>query len=520
MHKGGARRRRTWAWIACGGVLIAALALLDVHIIWPRIAVQWSAEIAPVDRAALERRYDLRNGEFAEGTTWQYDLGNRSRENIGALVHDPAARDTGYIDRDALTARPREVHVTIRPFPYPFHDYLEGPQELLLLQSSVWLLIGGAAMLRAAGAASEFRRRNTAVATLLLVGVVGCALPISPSLVQMGDANQSVETRRNFGNYAAVDAVRFEAHLSYAILGRLDKLFGATDASPARAQITLAHAATLWFVICALAIGYLERWSSMVLRYLGLVLLAPATLLYFGWREVGYMSLNVAAFPLLARGLRDGNWRLEGGSALAGLGAAMHGWGLVSLAGAWVAALVAHASPAERVRRALRVAAWGTAAYTGWVAVYVIVLKLPIITGHVGAIPWRPWFVSGEFDGRLNPAIFSAAGGRLLLMTGWVVGAPLLAVAASLWRQHRDEMRAALGYAVPSVMMTTLVLHSQGLNEDIDVVFAVFPAMYALAWVCAQDLRRTKIAAALLITAHYAFWYICLDPRFANAPLH
>ncbi len=45
---------------------------------------------------------------------------------------------------------------------------------------------------------------------------------------------------------------------------------------------------------------------SLVLRYLGLVLLAPATLLYFGYRELGYLSLNVAAFPLLCTGLKDG----------------------------------------------------------------------------------------------------------------------------------------------------------------------------------------------------------------------
>jgi len=51
-----------------------------------------------------------------------------------------------------------------------------------------------------------------------------------------------------------------------------------------------------------------------------------------------------------------------------------------------------------------------------------------------------------------------------------------------------------------------------------DVVFAVFPATYALSWVCAHDPKRTTIAAALLVSAHYAFWRICLDPRFTNAP--
>ena len=158
----------------------------------------------------------------------------------------------------------------------------------------------------------------------------------------------------------------------------------------------------------------------------------------------------------------------------------------------------------------------GTAAYTGWIAVYIIVLKLPIAIGHVEAVPWRPWFVDEVFEGRVNAAIFSATGGRDLFMTAWVVGAPLLVVAGSLWRRYRDEVRTALGYALPSVIFVTLVWHTQGLREDMDVIFGIFPAIYALAWVCAHDPQRTGIAAALLISAHVAFWRIVLDERFAS----
>ena len=138
------------------------------------------------------------------------------------------------------------------------------------------------------------------------------------------------------------------------------------EGAPERALIAVSHGATAWFVLSALAIGVLEGWSALVLRYLGLALLAPSTLLYFGWREFGYLSLNVAAFPLLARGLRDGGPRLEAGSAVTGLGAALHGSGLVALAGAGLAALGTSAQLKDRVARALRVAAWGTAAYLGW----------------------------------------------------------------------------------------------------------------------------------------------------------
>jgi hypothetical protein len=54
----------------------------------------------------------------------------------------------------------------------------------------------------------------------------------------------------------------------------------------------------------------------------------------------------------------------------------------------------------------------------------------------------------------------------------------------------------------------------QGLSGGMDLIFGGFPAIYALAWVCAHDVRRTNIAALLLVSAHYAFWRIVLDTRF------
>jgi hypothetical protein len=516
--------RRARLWLVLAAALIAVVALVDVTISGPRVSVRWRADTSPADRAALERRYDLRNGERDEDSvfTWRYELGDRSRANTGALLSDPAVDDTHYIDRDSLTASASDIRVTMRPLPplpglpFPFNttDEFMDPRQLFQIQSG-WLFLAGGVILWAARASARRHRRNVTVAMLALVGVLACAFPLSPSLVRMSDAGQHVDSRTAFEDYAGVRQIRFEAHLSYAILGRLDRLFGQTDEAPRRAQITLTRVATAWFVLSAFAIGFLEGWSQVVLRYVALTLLAPSALLYFGWREFGYLSLNVAAFPLIARGVRDGGNRLEVGSVLSGLGAALHGWGLVALAGAWMAALVTPATLATRVGRALRVAAWGTAAYAGWFAVYIIVLKLPITLGHAEAIPWRPLFVDEGFDGRLNVAIFSATGGRDLAMTAWIVGAPLLVVAASLWRQHGDEVRTALGYALPSVILTILVWHTQGLREDMDVVVAIFPAFYALAWVCARDLTRTNVAAALLVSAHLAFWRALLDAQFA-----
>lgn len=509
-------------WLALGGVLIAIVVLVDVRTIGPEVTVRWREGITTAEREALERRHGLQNGEPVEDTAtgWEYELRDRSRENITALVRDPAVDDTANIDREAMTAPQGDVRVTLRALPFPFStdNRFENAWNLFQAQSLCLLLAGGL-MLLAAGGKEERRRRNVAVATLLVIGVMAYACPISPTLVTMGDANEIAQKRTSFLNYAGVDHIRFEAHLSYAIEGQFYRLFDQTDEARAGSQLALARVGTAWFVLSALGIGVLERWSPMILRYLGLALLAPSALLYFGWREFGYLSLNLAAFPLLARGLRDGGKCLEGGSLLVGLGAAFHGWGLVSLAGAWTAALVAPGGLPHRVGRILRITAWATAAYTGWIAVYVIILKLPVTVGHVEAIPWRPWFVAKVFDDRVIAPIVSAIGGRDLLMTAWVVGAPLLIVGATLWRRHGDEVRTAMGYALPSVMMTIFVWHSQGLNEDMDVVFAVFPALYASTWICAHDPKRTRVAAALLVSAHLAFWRIVLDSRFVNQTL-
>jgi hypothetical protein len=514
-----ARMSRRRLWIAIGGVLIAIAALVDVRTISPQITIRWKEGITPQAREAVERQRDLRNGEPIDGTAtgWEYELHDGSRENISALVRDPAVDDTGNIDREAMTARPGDVRIALRALPFPFStdNRFESVWNLFQIQSLCLLLAGGL-MLLAAGGKDDRRRRDIAVATLLVVGVMAYAFPISPTLVTMGDANEIAQKHTSFLNYAGVDHVRFEAHLSYAIEGQFYRLFGQTDEARAGSQLALARVGTAWFVLCSLALGFLEGWSPLIVRYLGLALLAPSALLYFGWREFGYLSLNLAAYPLIARGLRDGGARLEGGSVLVGLGAALHGWGLVSLAGAWMAALAARGRLPDRVGRFLRITAWATAAYTGWIAVYIIVLKLPVTVGHVEAIPWRPWFVAGVFDGRVVAPIFSATGGRDLLMTAWVVGAPLLVVATSLWRRYDHEVRTALAYALPSVMMATFVWHSQGLNEDMDVVFAVFPALYALAWICAHDPKGTRVAAALLVSGHLAFWRIVLDSRFVN----
>ena len=57
----------------------------------------------------------------------------------------------------------------------------------------------------------------------------------------------------------------------------------------------------------------------------------------------------------------------------------------------------------------------------------------------------------------------------------------------------------------------------QELGVEMDLVFAAFPAIYALSWVCAHDPRRTVIAAAILVSAHLAFWRIAIGIDFVHS---
>ncbi|MDA1183146.1 MAG: hypothetical protein O2930_00705 [Acidobacteria bacterium] len=507
-----ASRMKRWT-LALAALLVLAAVFVEVTIIPPRVTVRWQDDVSAGERAELEGRYRLESGRFIEGTTWRYELFDRSRENVRAIVTDPAVDDTGYIDRPTFEAPGWGIDVSVDRA-----RFLIGSTPTQLIQpQSVLLFAIGLTLLWGAGIATYGGRRALGVAVLLTVAVGAYLVPLRQP-IRMGDSGTYVDSRELFETYSGVRQIRFEAHLSHAILGRLDQAFGSTDQAPGQALDWLMRGATAWFVLSALAIGAIERWSAVVLRYLALALLAPSTLLYFGYRELGHLSLSIAAFPLILRGLQTGGRRLEAGSVLSGLGAALHGFGLLSLAGSGLAACAVRARAADRVRMILRFSVWGTAAYLGWVAVYLIVFNLPLVPGHSEAIPWRPW-LTDEVTDRINVAILSITGGRDLLFSAWAVGVPLVVVAAGMWRERREEVRAALLYAVPSLIFLVLFWPIQGLGMEMDLVFAAFPAVYALAWVCAHDEKRTAIAAVLLVSAHVAFWRIVLGIDFLNSRL-
>ena len=500
-------RRRVVLLLAAAAVLLAAF--VDIRFVEPRVHVRWRDQITPAQRTELERRYNLHRGERLQDTTWRYQLHDRSAANVGALVADDAVVDTAYIDRPTLAVPDRELEISaarLWAFTGP------SPRQLLQLQSVLAFAGGGILLWAALG--DDRRRRAAGFTVLAALAVAAYALPLRQA-IRMGDSETYTLSRRSFENYTAVNEIRFEAHLSHAILGRLDALLGRTPDSPERALRLLMHAATAWFIVMAVVVGIVDSWSPVVMRYLGLALIAPSTLLYFGYLELGHLSLNVATFPLLVRGLRQRSFHIEASGALAGLGSALHGFGLLSVGGALLAIAFERVRLVDRLRAGARFLPWTVAAYIGWSAIYLIVLKLPIVAGHAESIPLRP-LLTDEITDRVNAAILTARGARDVFATTLVVGMPLIVVAGSLWRRFGFEARTALLYALPSMMFVVAFWPIQGLAVEMDLVFAAFPAVYALAWVCAQDQRRALTAAALLAIGHLAFWRIVLDSAFVN----
>ena len=84
---------RLWTALAAGliALAVATVALVEVTTTGPRVTVQWRADIAPADRLALERRYDLQGGEPHN------DSGCRPGRHVCVLVcaRRPVARRPG-----------------------------------------------------------------------------------------------------------------------------------------------------------------------------------------------------------------------------------------------------------------------------------------------------------------------------------------------------------------------------------------------------------------------------------------
>ena len=97
--------------------------MLQPHTI---IHVRWPAGISDADRARAESELHLAPHRDIEDRTWEYNLLNRSPENVQAILAHPLVEDTKGIDRgtQVLTVTPPVVPA----FNEPKTDWLAGTE--------------------------------------------------------------------------------------------------------------------------------------------------------------------------------------------------------------------------------------------------------------------------------------------------------------------------------------------------------------------------------------------------------
>jgi hypothetical protein len=475
----------------------------------PAVQIRWNSSVEAARRELLERRLGLINPTLIEETRWGYVLDETSPRNVAMIANLPFASDVNFIQGDP----PR----------------LDGPSIIrmagpLAVQSYVCLVLGGLMLIGSLAPTRGWRQGYFFTAcALLLAGAIWTELPLRASHeigAWMGDYNTYTEDRAHFEGYFGYQGVRFHFHLGGFVLNLLDRALGATASSPATAFLVMSWLAGGVFLAGALAVAVIEDWTAEVMRYLGLSMAAPLTLSFFGYRELGYLALSVAAFPLLLRGLTIGDERRRTGylscaAVIQGLRAALHGFGLVGLGGSMVAAGASMGALRFRLHRVATVLVWGFAAYLIWLAGYLIVLGQEIVPGHAAGIPFRPLIESFIAEHREVSPILSVRGLRDIGLESLMVGVPVLLLGLSV--NHDSAVRRiAWAFSIPSLLFLVLFWPAQGIGVDADAVFAAFPAYFAGAWMCARRRGTTAAAFAMLAVAHGVFWFLIRNNEFLN----
>ncbi|MSO83570.1 MAG: hypothetical protein EXQ53_09795 [Acidobacteria bacterium] len=393
------------------------------------------------------------------------------------------------------------------------------------VQPFICLALGLLALMGSCAPTRGWRQGYFASACVLfVVAWIACELPLRASHevgMWMGDYGTYTEDREHFEGYFGYDAVRFHFHLGGFVLNLVDRALGATASSPQTAFVLTSWLAGGAFLAGALLVGVVEGWSPHAMRYLSLSMAAPLMLSFFGYRELGYLSLSIAAFPLLRRGLtatedasRTGYLAVTG--LLQGVRSALHGFGLVGLGGSLAAVLVSRGAFRSRLQEASTVFVWGFTAYLIWLLGYLIVLGLSIVPGHATGTPFRHLFDAYVAENRVVAPIVSARGLRDIGLESPMVGASVLALGFLVGRGS-EERRIAAGFSAVSIAFLVLFWPAQGIGVDADAVFAAFPAFFAGAWMCARSPGATGLSFALLALAHGVFWFLVRDSEFLNA---
>jgi hypothetical protein len=371
--------------------------------------------------------------------------------------------------------------------------------------------------------------RARSARAIVAIGATGAMLAAMTAVplhlaVPMGDyGDYALQGQQHFAGYFD-DGIRFQFHLGGALVQVLDAWFGKTESSPQAAFRALSRLAAV--VICAglVCLAWSSRWSAQSLRYLALVFAMPTTVLFFGYHEFGYlpMALDVVAIPLALVALqthRPNALVLSG--LLCGVGAALHGFGLVALAFVLVMAATYVAFEPE-ARLALGVSAPVAAGVAGvfgwlcWLPVYLIGFGLTVVPGHADESPVRPLLHAhySAYYHRLDRPVLSL---RVLGEIGLELALASATLFVVLARRRSPLLRAIAVGSLPALLFVIVYWPVQGLGNDTDLLGSVFPPAIAAAWLVAESRLGAAVGLLLLVPEQVAFRYVLTWP-FVEGP--
>jgi hypothetical protein len=384
----------------------------------------------------------------------------------------------------------------------------------------------GVAAVLLGGSLLTDRRQRAALTLASLAALLVLMLRLSLHLsVPMGDYANFTEDKHHFNKYFG-DTVSFQYHLGGAIVHIFNGLFGSTSHSPVQAFDALARVAATLFVLALGLFAFRVRWSAQALRYVGLAVAVPTTLLFFGYHEFGHLpaTMDVIAVPLALVGLEQRRRTLVvAAGALAGVGCALHGFGLAALC--FTVVLVgAYPWKEHAARLALGgslpavVAAAGLLGWLIWLPIYLIGPSWGIDPGHSDVRPLRP-LLHAHYVAHAHRIVKPILSGSVMAEIGWelaVTGAALVLLAA--WFARGSSRSALLLATVPVLIFVIWFWPVQGIGNDSDFLGSAFPATYAAGWLIARDAKASVLGFLVLVAGNAAIAHVLTWP-FVHSPI-
>ena len=363
-------------------------------------------------------------------------------------------------------------------------------------------------VVRVAGARRRVRG-TVAVSVLIVTAVAFLTVPMPVTFVDntlMADGVERVESRDRFERrFPLADGqVNFHSHLGDIAIISLDRFFGASETSVQPAFSALSHLAGLLFLAELLVVGTLYRWSRRACRYVGLAIGTPMASLYFGYWEVGYLAAAVGVVPLLLfrpnRGGVSTQASTMAAGALQGLHTAMHGYGLLGMAGGALLALRA-GTFARGALRSLTFTSMAVALYLGWIFFYVMQFGWEIV--YLKTLDSRPLLTTDIVAGRSAAPLLSLNGWADLSLSGLLAGTPLLALAL-VKNSSRATVSVGL-FALPGLMFL-LRWWPAIFPMNWDLLMVMLPGVWAACWVLSASSARSYAAVLVCVAMHFLLW--------------